>query len=184
MYFSIGALAILFWWYCFRVILPSGSIFFADPNMVSFCEGGRSSCFSTDTNEAYIQVSKPLDVIGGSDIDWLTRTTPLSPPDDRTREPNHWPDFLSYCWPVGARVFPERWQKILKILSISLQCFILNDTTLPLVSNGMRSQFLADSGGHLKTAPPFTTSGWPESAVGAPTKSLQWRRDAMKNIFS
>ena len=108
MYFSIGTLAILFWWYCFRVILPSGSIFFADPNMVSFCEGGRSSCFSTDTNEAYIQVSKPLDVIGGSDIDWLTRTTPLSPPDDRTREPNHWPDFLSYCWPVGARVFPTK----------------------------------------------------------------------------
>lgn len=109
----------------------------------------------------------------------LTRTTPLSP-EERTRDPNHCPDFLSYCWPVGARVFPERWQKILKILSISLQCFILNDTTLPLVSNGMRSQFLADSGGHLKTAPPFTTSGWPESAVGAPTKSLQWRRTRWK----
>ena len=44
---------------------------------------------------------------------------------------------------------------------------------LTLVSNWMRSQEPGDSGGHLKTAPPLTTPGWPESASGAPTRSLQ-----------
>ena len=33
--------------------------------------------------------------------------TPSSP-EDWTRDPNHWPDFLSYCCPVVAMVFPGR----------------------------------------------------------------------------
>ena len=117
----------------------------------------------------------------------LTRTTPLSP-EDRTREPNHWPDFLSYCWPVGATVFPAKNSNEIRLYFSDRQVFCegsylytrnkifgyyLVMIFLPLVSKGMRSHWPGLSGLHLNTAPPRSTSGWPESAVGAPTKSLK-----------
>ena len=44
---------------------------------------------------------------------------------------------------------------------------------LPLVSKGMSSQLPGVSAGHLYTAPALSTPGCPDSALGAPTNSLQ-----------
>ena len=47
---------------------------------------------------------------------------------------------------------------------------------LPLVSKGMSSQLPGVSAGHLYTAPALSTPGCPDSALGAPTNSLQEMR--------
>jgi len=46
----------------------------------------------------------------------------------------------------------------------------------PFVSNGMRSHRLGLSGSHLYTAPPLWMPGWPDSAAGAPTSNLKYKR--------
>ncbi len=77
----------------------------------------------------------------------LARIVPFSP-EDLTTDPNHCPDLMSYCWPVGARELPGKTRRNKGWKNQKAHIPAADDSS-PSSSKGMMSQLAGSLGLHL-----------------------------------